>query len=264
MSSFINVKEENIHAFINQGSGKESIIFLHPALAQAAFYMPLVGEFKSSEITTIAVDFPNHGQSEGKSRRTIEEMADFVYDFVDVLQAKGIIGDKINLVGWSMGGTVSYEIATRKPSWLKTISMLSSSNNWNFAPLVFTEEEYDAGKCKKDLVTVEEKYIGGFLETSKSFLPPFSSCDGDWNACSTYDGRAKASMIEVPVYHAWGDKDELGASPANEEMTTTIKTSLPDFHEGSTHNLPAEIEQHKHVEIAASILELVLHGVKIQ
>lgn len=259
MATYIKVNNVDIHMLFNKGTNGHSIILLHPALAQAVFYMPLIEKLNAAGFTTLAVDFPNHGLSKGESLRTIEEYGDFTEQLVEALQAEGLISEDVNLVGWSMGGTTAYEVATRQPKWLRTVAMLSSSAHWGFDPLPFTQAEYDAGKCDRIPTTTEEEYIRTFLNTAKSMLPPFSSCDGDWNACATYDGRNKASLITVPVYHTWGNKDELGAEEGNNDLKKTLTHGIPDFFEGANHNLPAEHPD----EVAAGITNLVLQSVRV-
>lgn len=256
MNQILNVNNENISMLYHKGTNGESIILLHPALAQAVFYMPVFQELSERGFTVAAIDFPNHGSSEGTSRTTIEEFADFTEDLVIALHKAGLIGDMVNLVGWSMGGTTSYEIATRNPSWLKSVTMLSSSNYWGFDPLPFTEEEYDNGQCTRKAENLEQSYIREFLNTAKAMLPPFSSCEGDWNACSTYDGRDKAHMIKVPLLHAWGGQDELGAQSGNEHISAHVATATSEYYEEATHNLPVEKPA-----VVASITEFILHTI---
>lgn len=258
MSMFVNVKEEKIHVVHNQGTNGKSLLFLHPALAQGVFFMPLVAQLNGAGFTTVVIDAPNHNLSTGTSRKTIEEYADFTEDLVEVLQSESLVGEKVSLVGWSMGGTISYELATRKPAWLEYVVMLSSSNYWGFNPLPFTEEEYNAGHCPRPPQNGEETYIRAFLNTAKPMLPPFSSCLGDWNACASYDGRNKASQITVPLLHLWGDKDELGAHEGNLGIQKDVPTAISDFHEGATHNLPGD----KPAEVYAVIAEFVTYGVQ--
>lgn len=271
MSKFIQVNGEKIHIEHFPGTNGKHLVALHPALAQAAFYtMPgpftvpeeertsLVAELSKLDFNIITVDFPNHGQSEGVSRTSIEQFADFTDELVKSLQREGIVGRKISLLGWSKGGTTAYELASRNPEWLESVVMLSSSNRWEFGPLPFTQEEYDAGHTDRQPSNTEEAYIMTFLNTSKAFLPPFSSCAGDWKACSDYDGRDKLEQITIPVLHCWGDLDELGAHNKNIDIESANRSNfLANFYEGTTHNLPAE----KPKELALDISEFVHHGI---
>lgn len=238
-TAIVYVKGENINLFIKEGAENKSLVLLHPALAQAVFYEGLAEELNKAGYTTVAVDFPNHGSSGGVSRTSIEQYANFVEDLIPVLQENQIVGSEVVLVGWSMGGTTSYEVATRNPEWLDSIVMLSSSNRWEFGELPFTREEYDNGLKSRENEDPKQKYIRDFLDTSKFLLPPFSSCAGDWDACRTYDGRQKASDIKVPVLRVYGDKDELGAYEANVDMNAYMPETQCVLHLQGDHNLPA-------------------------
>lgn len=218
--------------------GGITYLLLHPALAQSFFFAPLVTELAVGKDTVISFDFPAHGASTGTPFTTIEGYGDFVIALVEQLKQEDLILGDLVLVGWSMGGTIAYHLAAQGfPA--HAVVMLASNNKWGFDPLPFTQEEYEAGLCEREPENTEQTYIRGFLNNAKQFLPTFEACEGDWNACSSYDGTELLPTITTPVLHIWGDQDELGAHKGN--LTFVENPNFVGFFiKDANHNVPAE------------------------
>ena len=84
---------------IRRGSGSP-IVFLH-GLGMSGATWDAVTERLADRHTVLAVDLPGHGRSAGEALTSIEDMADWLADFVTTAGLK-----PAHLVGHSMGGVV--------------------------------------------------------------------------------------------------------------------------------------------------------------
>ena len=83
--------------------------------------------FFSKTHRVITLDLRGHGNSsKPKDNYGVELMADDVKQFLDQLNIK-----KVTLVGFSMGGAVAFEIATRYPQYLENLVIVNSGPDFN-------------------------------------------------------------------------------------------------------------------------------------
>jgi fermentation-respiration switch protein FrsA (DUF1100 family) len=103
-----------------------TVIFFYGNGACAAYMAVEFWRFRQMGANVIMPDFPGYGMSGGKpSEKGFYAAADSVYDYVS--QRPGIDRDRISAVGWSMGGAVAIELASRrKVAALETISAFTS------------------------------------------------------------------------------------------------------------------------------------------
>ena len=101
---------------------KHSIILLHGS-GQSHVVWSLTAQYFSSEnYNVFALDFPGHGNSEGESLKTIEDMASWLNEFVNQLGIK-----KLSIIGHSQGCLVALEYASKFAKNLQNIIFVAGS-----------------------------------------------------------------------------------------------------------------------------------------
>ena len=111
---------------------KPAIIFVHGAGGSHLMWLSELRAFKN-DYHPIAVNLPGHGLSPGKGCDRISDYASFVLSFADELKLK-----KFFLVGLSMGGAISQEIALTAPERLIGLVLMSTGARLKVMPDLFT------------------------------------------------------------------------------------------------------------------------------
>ena len=101
-------------------NNKQSIILLHGS-GQSHIVWSLTAQYLTDQnYNVFALDFPGHGNSEGESLKTIEDMAEWLNKVIFYLKIKDF-----TLVGHSQGCLVALEYASKYSANLKNHSDFS-------------------------------------------------------------------------------------------------------------------------------------------
>lgn len=103
---FIDYKDQKI-AYSASKSDGIPVVFLHGFCEDSTMWEDFTGEWKK-KYKVIKIDLPGHGESEIKSSFSIKEMGKVVMKVIKKLKV-----EKFILIGHSMGGYVSLEIAKK-------------------------------------------------------------------------------------------------------------------------------------------------------
>lgn len=98
---------------------KPTVVFVHGAGLDHSSFGLQSRYFGYHGRNVLALDLPAHGRSEGPPLRTIEEMADWVSQVLQVLTIS-----KAAVVGHSMGSLVTLEFAARHPEQAERIALI--------------------------------------------------------------------------------------------------------------------------------------------
>ena len=103
-------------------NNKQSIILLHGS-GQSHIVWSLTAQYLTDQnYNVFALDFPGHGNSEGESLKTIEDMAEWLNKVIFYLKIKDF-----TLVGHSQGCLVALEYASKYSANLKNIIFVAGS-----------------------------------------------------------------------------------------------------------------------------------------
>lgn len=119
-----------VPAFIGTGSraqppgvaDKEALLFVHGAGMDHTVWVMQTRYFARHGHRVLAPDLPGHGRSGGQPLTTIEAMAEWLADLLDVLAV-----ERAALVGHSMGSLVAYVLAARHPDRVTRLVLLGTS-----------------------------------------------------------------------------------------------------------------------------------------
>jgi pimeloyl-ACP methyl ester carboxylesterase len=110
--------------YIQEGEGKETIIFSHGLLWSQKMFLEQM-EFLKKKYTVIAYDHRGQGQSEvSEGPIDMDILTEDVLELIDKL-----VGQPVHFVGLSMGGFVGMRLAARYPDKVKSLILLETSAN---------------------------------------------------------------------------------------------------------------------------------------
>lgn len=193
----------------------QTLVFVHGATMTGAGMAPLAAQF--GEYNCITVDLPGHGNSQGDTCTTVEGFADAVSYLVEELQKKGEATQSVTVLGFSMGGCITVELALRQPTWLKRAVVLSSGADLKGnTPLVDTfnameTEAFRAADLYDHLFgryTTEEERK---MEMEVLMATKCQDVTGvtDLRTACSFSKLAEAAAIKIPVLIIAGDDDEI-------------------------------------------------------
>ena len=107
-------------AYIDQGSGDQTIILVHGLASNAGFWRYNIPEL-SKKYRVIAVDLPGYGKSQkGDCPYTLSFYADEIKKLVEELKLKNVV-----YVGHSMGGQIGLILSMKYPNLLHKLILAS-------------------------------------------------------------------------------------------------------------------------------------------
>lgn len=108
--------------FERKGNGKETLVLLHGFMENLTIWNDLE-PYLSDHFSLLKIDLPGHGRSEILAEvQTMELMAEEVKKVLDHEHL-----EKIHLLGHSMGGYVSLQLADLYPEYLKSLTLFFST-----------------------------------------------------------------------------------------------------------------------------------------
>lgn len=223
------------------------VVFLHGSGLDHTFWGLQSRFFAFRRYAVLAPDLPGHTNSEGPALGSIEEMADWLNDALEALNA-----DNISIVAHSQGCLVALEFASRFPGKVKSASFIASGLATPVNPglIKAAEENPDAA--------VAMMLSWGFGEAGHFYQGPIpgnsmvaggrrvmrgnaKGLAADLKACDAYkNGETAASAIQCPKQVILAGSDRM--APRKAGMGLVKGLPKPDLHivEKSGHMLPQE------------------------
>tara|TARA_A100001011_G_scaffold349256_2_gene387699 strand:+ start:794 stop:1567 length:774 start_codon:yes stop_codon:yes gene_type:complete len=206
---------------------KESIILLHGS-GQSHVVWSLTDQYLSDEgYNVFALDFPGHGNSDGESLKSIEEMADWVEKFI---LKKGI--NKVTILAHSQGCLVALEYANKFPKKLKKIIFVAGSHkipvNKKLLNLAESGDMESLNLMMKWGYGYSKQFIGGnplqkILNSAREVREVLAI---DLKACNNYtNGINVAKKIKCPTLLILGELDKMIKLETGKEFSNLITNS---------------------------------------
>ncbi len=208
-----------------------TLVFLHGSTMTKEGMLPLAKEFK--DYNCIVFDLLAHGQSAGKEPEEVKVFAEAVEDSVRQLQQEKVASEKIILLGYSMGGAITCEVAIRKNLTLTGMVLLSSGGDLkNHTPLVdelkkMPIEQYKTSDILDELFGTdtsapEKERISDIISnTIVSDIVGY----GDLMASNRYNNLKACGEISIPALIVHGSADKIVLPTAAIETWKVIDNS---------------------------------------
>lgn len=202
------------------GDSGEPLVLVHGYTGDITDWRHQLPLFSQSHRVLI-VDLRGHGQSEAPADRTHYTVDHIAEDVEALVEEVGF--ERYHLVGHSMGGAVSQEIALRGAGRLLSLTLHDTSDHFRSAfmnPNVVIWRDFR-------FKIAEEQGMRAVSELTNPFPPPphmpaertaetnermaqmsVDSFVGAWHGLTDWQGsRERAQAIETPTLVIWGDLD---------------------------------------------------------
>ena len=206
---------------------KPSILLMHGSGLTHIVWSLHEQFYASQGFNILSVDLPGHGNSEGPSLKSIEEISDWVKSLMNVLDIKKII-----IIGHSQGCLVGIDFASRYPNLINDLVLVAGSYKM---PVNQDLIDYaEAGDEKVILLMMKwgyegsKAFIGGnpvkkIINSSREIREVLAV---DLNACKNYkSGKESLEKINCPTLCIFGDLDKMVPLEVGNKMASMIKNS---------------------------------------
>ena len=206
---------------------KSSILLLHGSGLTHIVWSLHEKFYASQGFNILSVDLPGHGNSEGPSLKSIEEISHWVKSLMNVLDIKKII-----IIGHSQGCLVGIDFASRYPNLINDLVLVAGSYKMSVNQDLIDYAE--AGDEKVILLMMKwgyegsKAFIGGnpvkkIINSSREIREVLAV---DLNACQNYkSGKESLEKINCPTLCIFGDLDKMVPLEVGNKMASMIKNS---------------------------------------
>ena len=230
-------------------SALPTVVFLHGSGLDHTFWALYTRFFAYRGYSVLAPDYPGHTHSDGPPLASIEEIADWVQEAVEVLGASDI-----SLVAHSQGCLVALEYASRHKDKVKSASFVASglATPVNQALIDAAENRPDAaidmmvswgfgpaGHLYQGPIPGNSMIAGGY-KVMRGNVP--AALAADLKACNAYArGKEAAAAIDCPRQVILAGKDRMAPRKAGLELAEHLRAPELTVIEDSGHMLPLEV-----------------------
>ena len=171
---------------------------------------------------SIAVDLPGHGRSQGQPLASIADMADWLADFIVVLNTNLEGASPVHVVGHSMGTFIGLEIAARRPDLVCSLVLLGTADAMGVHPELLRTAAEDLPKAAALMASWSHDkpahlglnptpglwMLGGARALVENSEP--GALAADFAACAAYqDATTTAAKVTCPVTVVVGMGDKM-------------------------------------------------------
>ena len=183
--------------------------------------------YASQGFNVLSVDIPGHGNSEGPSLKSIEEISGWIRSLMKTLDIL-----KITIIGHSQGCLVGIDFASRYPDLISKLILVAGSYKMPVNKELIDLAE--AGDEKAILLMMKwgyegsKAFIGGnpvkkIIKSSRDIIEVLAV---DLNACNNYkNGEESLQKINCSTLCIFGDLDKMVPVKAGTKMSERIKNS---------------------------------------
>ncbi len=241
-NEYTTIRGNRIHYY--EGGSGAPVVLVHGLGSRAEDWANLMQQLKRAGFHVYAIDLLGYGRSArpADASYSIPEEAQYVEEF---LAQHGL--QKVNLVGWSMGGWVAMRVALDQPARIARL-VLCDSAGIRFVPS-FTMFDFEP----TTIPAVQRLYR--MLMPQPASLPDFLARDMvrkfkelnwvvDRSARSMFRGDdlldGKLSDLQMPTLILWGKQDHLIPLATGVSMHQQIPQSVLEIYDGCGHLAPGQ------------------------
>ncbi len=221
---------------------KWAVVFIHGSGGNAGPWQKVMDGL-ADEYSSLAVDLPGHGGSQGEGMKSIQEYRSFMKDFLDALGWGGVI-----LGGHSMGGAIVQDFSLHYPQYLKGLLLVGTGARLRVLP--------EALEMSRQMAFGEissKFYPWGFAEKASPEIVAEGEREWaktgarvryyDFLACDQFDIMGEMGKIRLPALIVCGKEDRLTPVKYSEFLNKKIAGSRLEIIEGSGHMVMLEDPQ---------------------
>ena len=183
--------------------------------------------YASQGFNVLSVDIPGHGNSDGPSLKSIEEISDWIRSLMRTLDIL-----KVTIIGHSQGSLVGIDFASRYPDLISKLVLVAGSYkmpvNQDLIDLAEAGDEKAILLMMKWGYEGSKAFIGGnpvkkIIKSSRDIIEVLAV---DLNACNNYkNGEQSLEKINCSTLCIFGDLDKMVPVKAGTKMSERIKNS---------------------------------------
>ena len=206
---------------------KPSILLMHGSGLTHIVWSLHEQFYATQGYNVLSVDLPGHGNSEGPSLKSIEEISDWIKSLMNVLDI-----NKLIIIGHSQGSLVGIDFAARYPNLINGLVLVAGSYKMSVNQDLINYAE--AGDEKAVLLMMKwgyegsKAFIGGnpvkkIINSSREIREVLAV---DLNACNNYKGgKESLEKINCSTLCIFGDLDKMVPLEVGNKMASMIKNS---------------------------------------
>ncbi len=212
---------------MNFDKEKPSILLMHGSGLTHIVWSLHEQFYASQGYNILSADLPGHGNSEGPSLKSIEEISDWIKSLMNVLDITKII-----IIGHSQGCLVGIDFAARYENLLSSLVLVAGSYkmpvNKDLIDLAEAGDEKAVLLMMKWGYEGSKAFIGGnpvkkIINSSREIREVLAV---DLNACNNYKGgKESLEKINCPTLCIFGDLDKMVTLEVGNKMALMIKNS---------------------------------------
>ena len=229
-------------------NSKPVVVFLSGSALDHTFWALHSRFFAFRNYAVLVPDLPGHSFSEGPLLTSIEMMADWLNEIVEVLDL-----DNISIVGHSQGCLTAMEFTARYPDKVRSVTFIGSGLATPVNPSLIAAAQNDPEAAVDMMISwcfgeaghlhqgpiPGNSMAGGGWKTMRSNAP--AGLAADLKACDAYkNGEEAAAKIGCPQQVLLAGKDRM--TPRKTGINLVEHLAHPEFHliENSGHMIPLE------------------------
>ncbi|MEZ4540136.1 MAG: alpha/beta fold hydrolase [Chloroflexota bacterium] len=202
----IEIEERDV--FITQANDRApgpTILYIHGAASSSAVWPPPLTHLPA--IHCVALDLPGHGASLPPGRRSVEQYAHFVEDFIIAQALSGI-----TIVGHSMGSAIALSLARRAVVDVRGLFLLGAAARMPVSEAILkgsVNSLSDVASWIADNALIEATPAQRDAVRRQVTQTGETTTFGDFLACNRFDLRAQVASILVPALIVAGTLDQM-------------------------------------------------------
>lgn len=212
------------------------LVFLHGALGSHRHWMYQANYFCSTH-TCYVPDLPGHGRSGGVIPATIEKFAAVVEDWLHSMNLPPVV-----LLGHSMGGAISLQVALNRPDLVKRLVLVGTGAYLPVSPKFLNtlrEGKMDLHFIRHVFAKTTDAELVRQAEKELDCQSP-SLAYRDFNACNNFDIRDKLHEIKQETLVVCGQDDRLTPVKLNRELAHALPHARLEIIEDAGHMVMLE------------------------
>ena len=204
---------------------KPSILLMHGSGLSHIVWSLHEQFYASQGFNVLSVDIPGHGNSDGPSLKSIEEISDWIRLLMKTLDIL-----KITIIGHSQGSLVGIDFASRYPDLISKLVLVAGSYkmpvNQDLIDLAEAGDEKAILLMMKWGYEGSKAFIGGnpvkkIIKSSRDIIEVLAV---DLNACNNYkNGEKSLEKINCSTLCIFGDLDKMVPIKVGIKMSEQIK-----------------------------------------